>query len=43
LLNHNEEAVEVGLPNPGRDLLTGAEHYSNLVLYPLEVAVLKEK
>ena len=43
LLNHNEEAVEVGLPNPGRDLLTGTEHGSNLALDPLEVAVLKER
>ena len=43
LLNHNEEAVEVSLPNPGRDLLTGTEHDSNLVLDPLEVAVLKER
>jgi beta-galactosidase len=43
LLNHNDEAVEVGLPNPGRDLLTGTEHDSNLALDPLEVAVLKER
>jgi beta-galactosidase len=43
LLNHNEEAVEVGLPNPGEDLLTGTEHASNLALDPLEVAVLKER
>ena len=43
LLNHNEEAVEVRLPNLGRDLLTGAEHDSKLVLDPLEVAVLKER
>jgi beta-galactosidase len=42
LLNHNEEAVEVRLPNPGRDLLTGKEHSSKLVLDPLEVAILKE-
>jgi beta-galactosidase GanA len=42
LLNHNEETVEVGLPNPGRELLTGKEHGSNLVLDPLGVAVLKE-
>ena len=42
LLNHNEEALEVGLPNPGRDLLTGKEHGSNLVLDSLGVAVLKE-
>ena len=43
LLNHNQEAVEVRLPNPGRDLLKGAEHDSKLVLDPLEVAVLKEE
>ena len=42
LLNHNNETVEVRLPNPGRDLLAGTEHDSNLVLDPLEVAVLKE-
>jgi len=42
LLNHNEGVVEVRLPNPGRDLLTGKEHDSNLVLDSLEVAVLKE-
>jgi len=42
LLNHNEGVVEVRLPNPGRDLLTGNEHDSNLVLDSLEVAVLKE-
>jgi beta-galactosidase len=42
LLNHNQEAVEARLPNSGRDLLTGKEHDSNLVLDPLEVAVLKE-
>jgi beta-galactosidase len=42
LLNHNNEAVEVRLPNPGGDLLAGTEHDTNLVLDPLEVAVLKE-
>jgi beta-galactosidase len=42
VLNHTREAVEVSLPIPGRDLLTGKEHASNLVLDPLEVAVLKE-
>jgi beta-galactosidase len=42
LLNHNNETVEIRLPNPGRDLITGTEHDSNLVLDPLEVAVLKE-
>jgi len=42
LLDHNEGVVEVRLPNPGRDLLTGKEHDSNLVLDSLEVAVLKE-
>jgi beta-galactosidase len=43
LLNHNQEAVEVRLPNPAQDLLTGTEHRSNLVLNPLEVAILKER
>jgi beta-galactosidase len=43
LLNHNQEAAEVWLPNPGRDLLTGKEHGSNLVLDPIEVAILKER
>jgi beta-galactosidase len=43
LLNHTQEAVEVRLPNPGRNLLTGKEHSSNLVLDPLEVAILKER
>jgi beta-galactosidase len=42
LLNHNNDTVEVKLPNPGRNLLAGTEHDSNLVLDPLEVAVLKE-
>jgi len=42
VLNHNEESVELAPPNPGRDLLTGTEHHSNLVLDALEVAVLKE-
>ncbi len=43
VLNHNQQAVEVSLPGPGFDLLTGKEHASNLVLDPLEVAVLKER
>ena len=43
LLNHNQEAVEVRLPNSAQDLLTGTEHRSNLVLNPLEVAILKER
>ena len=43
LLNHNQEAVEVWLPNPAQDLLTGTEHRSNLVLNPLKVAILKER
>ena len=42
MLNHNHEAKEIRLPEPGRDLLTGAEHRSSLVLEPLEVVVLKE-
>ena len=40
---HTQEAVEVRLPNPGQDLLTGKEHSSNLVLDLLEVAILKER
>jgi beta-galactosidase len=42
LLNHDEEAVEVRLPNPGRDLLMGTEHDSQLILDPLGVAILQE-
>jgi beta-galactosidase len=43
LLNHSQESVVIRLPNPGRDLLTGTEYDHNLVLAPLEVAVLKER
>ncbi|HEX2741087.1 MAG TPA: beta-galactosidase trimerization domain-containing protein, partial [Rubrobacter sp.] len=42
VLNHNEEAVEVRLPSPGRDLLAGTEHDSSLVLEPLGVAILHQ-
>jgi beta-galactosidase len=42
VLNHNEEAVEILLPNPGRDLLTETEHDSKLLLDPLEVVILQE-
>jgi beta-galactosidase len=42
LLNHNQEVEEIRLPNPGRDLLTGTEHDSKLILVPLEVAILQE-
>ena len=42
LLNHNDEAAEVRLPVPGRDLLTDKEHDAMLTLDPLEVAVLRE-
>ncbi|HJQ30213.1 MAG TPA: beta-galactosidase, partial [Rubrobacter sp.] len=42
VLNHNEEAVEIQLPGPGRDLLTGTWHDSILVLEPLEVAIVQE-
>jgi beta-galactosidase len=42
LLNHNQELEEIRLPNPGRDLLTAKEHDSNLILEPLEVAILQE-
>jgi len=41
LLNHNENAVEVGLPEPARDLLTDTEHDSTLMLGPFEVAILQ--
>jgi beta-galactosidase len=43
LLNHNEEAVEVPLPNSCQDLLTDTEHDSKVGLDPLEVAILREK
>jgi beta-galactosidase len=42
VLNHNEQAVEVRLPNRGRDLLTGEAHEDRLVLEPLGVAILRE-
>jgi beta-galactosidase len=42
LLNHNQEALEIQLPNPGRDLLTGKEHDSQLTLDPLGAAILQE-
>jgi beta-galactosidase len=42
LLNHNQEAVEVRLPNPGRDLLTGTEHDSKKMLDPFGVTILQE-
>ena len=42
LFNHNDEAVEVRLPVPGRDLLTKEEHDLTVILDPLEVAVLRE-
>jgi beta-galactosidase len=42
LLNHNKEAVEVRVPNPGQDLLTGTEHDSQLIVDPLGVAILQE-
>jgi beta-galactosidase len=43
VLNHGERTVEVRLPGPARDLLTGAEHTGELVLEPLDVAVLEEQ
>jgi beta-galactosidase len=43
LLNHNQETVEIRLPNPGRDLLTGKGHDSQLTLDPLGAAILQEK
>jgi beta-galactosidase len=42
LLNHNQEAVGVRLPNPGRDLLTGTKHDSKLILDPLGVTIVQE-
>jgi beta-galactosidase len=42
LLNHNKEAVEVRVPNPGQSLLTGTEHDSQLIVDPLGVAILQE-
>jgi beta-galactosidase len=43
LLNHNDRAVEVRMPVPGRDLLTEEEHGSMLLLDPLGVAVLESE
>ena len=43
MLNHNQEGVEIRLPRPGQDPLTGTAHHSNLVLDPLEVAILQEE
>ncbi|MGH3144582.1 MAG: beta-galactosidase [Rubrobacter sp.] len=42
VLNHNLDAVELALSNPGRDLLTGVEHEQRISLEPLGVAVLEE-
>ncbi|QIN83477.1 DUF3459 domain-containing protein [Rubrobacter tropicus] len=42
VLNHNEEAVEVGLRGPAKDLLTGSEHERSLPLEPFGAAVLLE-
>jgi len=42
VLNHNQETVEVQLPQGGRDLLTDKEHQSKLTLDPLDVAILQE-
>jgi beta-galactosidase len=42
VLNHKDEAVELRLSKPARDLLTGAEHSGDLTLEPLGVAVLEE-
>jgi beta-galactosidase len=42
LLNHNEEAVVVRLPNPGRDVLAGTRHNVMLTLDPIDVAILRE-
>jgi beta-galactosidase len=43
MLNHNQEGVEIQLPRPVQDLLTGTAHHPNLVLDPLEVAILQEE
>jgi beta-galactosidase len=42
VLNHGDETVEVQLPKPARDLLTGAESGGELTLEPMGVAVLEE-
>lgn len=42
VLNHNEESVSLNLPNPGRDLLTDTEHYGEMTLGPMGVAILRE-
>ena len=43
LANHNDRAMEVRLPVPGRDLITEEEHGSMLILDPLGVAVLESE
>jgi hypothetical protein len=43
LLNHNQQAVEIRLPNPGRELLTRTEHDSQLILDPFEAVILQEE
>jgi beta-galactosidase len=42
VLNHGDQSVEVRLPRPARDLLTGTEHGGELTLEPMGVAVLEE-
>jgi beta-galactosidase len=42
VLNHGDQRVEVRLPQPARDLLTGTEHGGELTLEPMGVAVLEE-
>jgi beta-galactosidase len=43
VLNHGVKTVDLRLPNPARDLLTGAEHGGELALEPLAVALLEEE
>lgn len=40
---HGDEAAEVRLPVPGRDLFTDQEHDAMLTVEPLGVAVLREE
>ena len=42
-VTRNDEAVEISLPVPGRDLLTDKEHDAMLTVEPLGVAVLREE
>jgi beta-galactosidase len=41
-LNHSHETVDLQLPGPGRDLLSGRRHEASVALEPLGVMVLEE-